>query len=135
MKKNSYLGENIIKNILVLIVAVLFFPMIANSAQLLPIEQIGNFLLLVSILLVAVCFANFAFTYEKCNVAAIGQRYLAHIATFIFMLLLALLLISLVIIIQILIPSIFQITLVVSILLYLGIALYDFWDLLRINEV
>lgn len=130
MSSNSYLKGNIIKNIVVLIIAGLAYPFIANA---LPIksDQMGNFLLIISMLLVTVCFANFAFTYEKTQLKTSSGKLFAHCTTGLFMLLTVLLLESIVLTTNIVYPSFHIIILVFSILLYIGIILYDFWDLMR----
>lgn len=124
--------ENIIKNAIIILLTFLFFTNIQHALQSLSSDKIGNFLTVLSILIVTVCFANFAFSYEFTAVEKLGVRMLAHFSTFIFMLLTALLLEALVISINIVYPSLFSIILSFSILLYLGVALYDFWDFFRV---
>ncbi len=135
MVTDSYLHkaikENLLKNGLIIILALLSYNPLSNALREIKADQMGDFLLIVSILLVTVCFANFAFTYEKSNLVAHRTRLLSHSATFIFMLLIALLLESMVIAVNVIYPSIYVIILAFSVLLYIGIALYDFWDLLR----
>lgn len=132
--KNNYLGENIVKNILILIFALILYPTILQETNNLVGNQIGDFLLLLSILLVAVCFANFAYTYEKCKIEVLGHRLLAHVTTFIFMLLLAAMLLTMVSTVKVVFIAVFPIVTTFAILLYLGIVLYDFWDLLRADK-
>ena len=81
--------------------------------------------------LVTVCFANFAFTYERSDFKSLGARWLSHLATGIFMLLILLLLVSICIISNTVYPSLNPLMVVFSALLYLGVLLYDFWDFLR----
>jgi len=126
--------ENLTKNLLVVIICVLFYNTLFESLSNIQPEGIGDFLMVVSILLVTVSFACFAFTYEKTHIYSLGTRLLAHSATFIFMLLIGLLLESMVISIRIIYPSLHLIILFFSMLLYLGIALYDFWDLFRLSQ-
>ena len=123
--------ENFLKNGIIIILIFLFYPSISNSLQLIDAAEIGNFLLVISMLLVTVCFANFAFSYEFSIMDKIGMRLLSHFSTFIFMLLIALLLETLIISINMVYPSLLMIILIFSILLYLGVALYDFWDFFR----
>lgn len=124
--------ENLLKNLLIIILVSLFYNSIYSSLQSLKVEGgVNDFLLIVSMLLVTVCFANFAFSYEYSNLERLGMRLLAHLATFIFMLLIALLLESLVIVMRVIYPSLLTISIIFSILLYLGVALYDFWDFMR----
>jgi hypothetical protein len=82
-------------------------------------------------LLVTACFANFAFSYENSEISNLGNRLLSHFATFIFMLLIAFFLEAIVVGVQLVYPSLFFVILVFSVLLYVGVALYDFWDFLR----
>jgi hypothetical protein len=123
--------ENLIKNLIVVALAFLLYSSIYTGLNSIDSVKILSFLSVISMLLVTVCFANFAFSYEHTNINSFSLRILSHVATFIFMLLLALLLETLVISIRIVYPSLFAITLIFSLLLYAGVALYDFWDLFR----
>lgn len=123
--------ENLVKNVIIVVLVFLFYPSIFSTVKMVNKEMIGNFLLVLSMLLVTVCFAAFAFSYEYTKIKQLGPRLLSHLATFIFMLLIALSLEILVINIGILYPSLEVLFLIYSVLLYLGIALYDFWDLFR----
>lgn len=133
MSINLYIKENIIKNVFILIITALLYPLISRSLAEIKFEQTNDFLLTISMLLVTVCFANFAFTYEKTKLQTKIGKLLAHCATGVFMLLIALLLESMVIAIGIVYQSLHTIILVFSILLYIGIILYDFWDLMRVQ--
>lgn len=124
-------NENIIKNIIIIIFAFLLYPTIKESLSTLKADNIGDFLLVISILLVTVCFANFAFSYEYSQVKKTSLRLISHSATFIFLLLIALLLEAMTVSIGIIYPSLFNMIMIFSILLYLGVVLYDFWDLFR----
>lgn len=130
----SHFKENIVKNVLIVFFGLLALPYFSRSLSVIQADQLGNFLLILSILLVTVCFANFAFTYEKAKFNTVGGRLLAHAATFIFMLLILLMLESMCVAIYIIYPSLYQIVVGFSALLYLGIALYDFWDFLRVEQ-
>jgi len=123
--------ENLLKNFLIIVLVFLFYNSLRIGLKSIDSNQIGDFLLVISILLVTVCFANFAFSYEHSKIRSLGMRLLSHITTFIFMLLIALLLEALVISIGIVYPSLVAIILIFSLLLYIGIALYDFWDFFR----
>ena len=125
--------ENIVKNIFILFFSVIFyFPLLQVLKQIQPF-QLNDFLLILSILIVAICFANFTFTYEKSNILLLSQRMFSHFVTFMFMLLLALMLETLVISIGFVYPQLYSIIFVFSALLYLSVALYDFWDILKAN--
>ena len=128
---NKYIKENLVKNIIVFAVAIFMWPIISNSLAQIQIDQANNFLSTISMLLVTVCFANFAFTYEKSDLKNKTRRLLSHFATGIFMLLLALFLESIIITMGFLYPSFYSMICVFAILLYVGVVLYDFWDVLR----
>lgn len=125
--------ENIVKNILILFFSILFYsPLLQALTQIQP-TQLSDFLLILSMFIVAICFANFTFTYERSNLLLVSQRLFSHFVTFIFMLLLALLLEALIISVGSVYPSLYQIIFIFSVLIYLSVALYDFWDILRVR--
>ncbi len=121
--------ENILKNLIVIVLAALFFPLQFRAFAAVQPDQISDLLLVLSVLLVTVCFANFAFTYEKSKLKIPSSRLLAHISTFIFMLLIALMLEGTVLAVNAVYPSFTGIITIYSVLLYVGVVLYDFWDL------
>lgn len=123
--------ENIIKNVIIVILVFLFYPIIKHALQDINIDMFSNILTIFSILLVTVSFANFAFSYEYVVMEKRRMRMLAHHSTFIFMLLIALLLESLAVSMNVVYPSLSGIIVIFSILLYIGVALYDFWDFFR----
>ncbi len=84
--------------------------------------------------LVTVCFANFAFTYEKSNIQTKAGKLLALFATGLFMVLIALLLESIVLAVKVVYPSFYVLIILFSVLLYVGVILYDFWDLMRARQ-
>jgi hypothetical protein len=131
LSKDSIIKENFFKNFVIVVLVFLFYGPISNSLATLPSEAIGDFLFVISILLVTVSFANFAFTYESSKMNTVGSTLLSHSATFVFMLLTALLLEVMVIAIGDIYPSLYVLTIIFSIILYIGIILYDFWDLFR----
>lgn len=131
MATNSYIKENVAKNILVLTISAFLYPVISKALVQIKFEQTNDFLLIISMFLVTVCFANFAFTYEKSKLQTRTGKLLAHSATGVFMLLIALLLESIVLAVEVVYPSFHAIIFGFSILLYLGAILYDFWDLTR----
>ena len=133
MAKNL-IHQNIIKNFLIIGIAAFLWLVISASLQQLQVGQIGDFLIMISILLVTVCFANFAFTYEKSRSDISSINLLSHAATFVFMLLILLLLESMVLAVKVVYPSFYTIILGFSVLLYAGIILYDFWDLFRYQQ-
>ncbi|MFA7654116.1 MAG: hypothetical protein WCX97_03700 [Candidatus Magasanikbacteria bacterium] len=127
----NYFKENAIKNVIVITIAVFLYPVISMSIAPIKPEQINDFLLIISMLLVTVCFANFAFTYEKSKLQIKTGKLLAHSATGVFILLTAILLESITLSVKVVCPSFHAIIFGFSVLTYLGIILYDFWDLMR----
>ncbi len=125
--------ENLVKNLIVIVCCFLFYPSLKNSLIAVSTEIMGNLLLVISIFLVTVSFASFAFTYEKININSLGSRLLAHSATFLFLLLTALLLETMVIAIGVAYPSLYGMAIVFAMLLYTSIILYDIWDLFRVR--
>ncbi|MBI4262483.1 hypothetical protein HY624_03085, partial [Candidatus Uhrbacteria bacterium] len=123
--------NNLIKNGIIVLIAALLYPVIAESLSQIKFEQMNDFLVIISMLLVTVSFASFAFTYEKSKLQTIAGMLLAHAATGVFILLTALLLESITIAVKVVYPSFYIIILCFSILLYVGVILYDFWDLAR----
>jgi hypothetical protein len=123
---------NVIKNFIIVVVAGLLYKTIQTGMYALPAEKIKDYLLIISILLVSVCFANFAFSYEYSLGGKKGRLLLSHFATFFFILLIALLLEVVVIASHIIYTEMYIMTVVFSVLLYIGLILYDFWDLFRI---
>ncbi len=133
-QKRKLVLENVWKNVLVILVTALSWPFIQNRLAVIDRDNFGNFLLVISILLVTVCFANFGFTYRDSDTRSKEIRILSHIATSLFLLLTALLLLTMSLGIGIAYPAMESLFfLVFSLLLYSSITLYDFWDLLRTN--
>ncbi len=128
------LGENAIKNIIVLVFLALSYSYIQESLYESSVASdnavLGSLLVAVSILAVTACFGNFAFTYEKVEHASFGWRLFAHTTTGVLMLLIGLSLEMTSVIAHLLVGSffIFDLSLV---LLYVASILYDFWDLKR----
>lgn len=131
MATNSYIKDNIVKNILIIITSAFLYPVISSSLRQIKLEQTNDFLLIISMLLVTLCFANFAFTYEKSKLQIRSGKLLSYFATGVFMLLTALLLESMIIAVKVVYPSFHALIFGFSILLYFGVILYDFWDLMR----
>ena len=126
--------ENLIKNLLVIILSIFAYKFIATAVGGVEMSQSSNLLSLISMLLVVVCFANFAFTYEKSRMNTFGLRLVSHLCTFLLLLLLVFLLFGLISAVKIFIPSLYILTIWFSALIYLTVVLYDFWDLLRFRE-
>ncbi len=64
MAKNVSLRENILKNIFIIIVTLSFIPVLSRALGQIQLGQMNDFLLIISMFLVTVCFANFSFTYK-----------------------------------------------------------------------
>ncbi len=126
--------ENFIKNLI--IVGILLFTyfqindFLRNSPIATEKSVLGSVLVAVSILIVTACFGAFAFTYEKVEHRRIGARLLAHFATGVLMLLIGLSLEMTSVIVKLLMGDFLIFNLSLS-LLYVGVILYDFWDLKR----
>lgn len=130
----TLIKENIIKNILVVLFSFLVLFFTAKPIYEIQAAQINDFLLIISILLVTVCFANFAFSYEKSKLKSVKERFFSHLTTFVFLLLLLLLLLeNLVIAVGAVYPTLKEMLFFLSFLLYFGNVLFDFWDIERAN--
>lgn len=125
------LTENSIKHILILLICLLIYNPILNEFQSVRMINLGEFLMVISIFLVTACFANFASSYEITDISRSWMRILSQSASFIFLLLIAMLLQAMVTGILIFNPEHFRFGFLFSLLLYLGIILYDYWDFLR----
>lgn len=125
--------ENAIKNSLAFFISIATYPWMRRILSTLADSALSDFLFIISILLVTVCFAAFAFTYDKSRMATRSGRIFAHTTTFIFMLLIATLLESMAISVHLVYPSLTPLIVPFTILLYVGLAMYDFWDLLRVE--
>lgn len=133
---SQYIKENIIKNVLILLGMLLFYWLIQDffSSAEIAENNVGNILVAVSIIIVTACFGAFAFTYEKAFMESPPQRYLAHCTTGLLMLIIGLSIICTHFLIGRLMQHYFFIDWIL-ILLYSSVILYDFWDLLRSQEV
>lgn len=130
----NIIQENFIKNIVLLIILFLIYPLILSSLSNSPAATdkaiAGNLLVAVSILVVTACFGNFAFTYEKVDHKKLSSRLLGHATTSLLMLLIGLSL-ELTSVLSKLLVGNFVIFDICLILLYFASVLYDFWDLKR----
>ncbi|MAF25969.1 hypothetical protein CL634_10425 [bacterium] len=128
------LRGNLIKNIV--LIGILFFSYtpikasIINSGINNSKGDVGDLLVVVSIIAVIASFGNFAFTYEKVNMKKPGQRIIAHFTTGILMLIIGLSLELTLFFTNLIVTNIWAFTLSLH-LLYIGSVLYDYWDLFR----
>jgi len=135
MKNNKqYLNENLVKNIVLLFISIIAYPLILQSLMDAQVEKIPDILMIISILLVFGAAVNFAFTYAQVDLKSAHQRFLGHMTTFIAMLLIFILLETIMICVSIAYPSITTLSVVVVLLTYLCVVLYDFTDLLKNSE-
>jgi hypothetical protein len=125
------LEENLLKNLTIALLVILAYRDIYSVMGTIDAAELNNVLLLASIFLVIVCFANFSFTYNIKIIRHPGVQYLSHFVTFLFLLMIAFLLEALDIAIALVYPQLAHMTLVFSLLLYFGLALYDYWDFVR----
>ena len=123
--------ENLVKNVLILILLGFSYGLLSRSLLAVDLDKISDFLTIISILLVAVCFATFAFSYEYSDIADSRIRFFSHAATSVFIILIGLLLLALTLSVNFVYPSLYSSVLLFSALLYLGVIFYDFWDILR----
>lgn len=136
MKK--FVTENIIKNLIIVVLLIPGYLFIQefffNSPFSSDKTTLGNILTCVSILAVTACFGNFSFTYEKVDRKNQYSRLLAHLTTGLLMLLIGLSLEMTSVVLNLLVGNfiIFNLALVI---LYLASVLYDFWDLMRENNI
>lgn len=126
------LFENTVKHVLVFLISIILVQIIQNEILQIKLKSLSEFLSLISILLVTACFANFASSYEITDISKNWMRILSQTASFIFLLLIATLLETLVLAIQAVYPGLFSLTLLFSVFLYAGIVLYDYWDFMRV---
>ncbi|MEA2036697.1 MAG: hypothetical protein U9O94_04265 [Nanoarchaeota archaeon] len=133
---NKIIKENITKNIILIIILILFYPLIntylTNNNLVNDVSASGNILIATSIIAVIACFGNFAFTYEKINVKKTFDRYLAHLTTGLLMLIIGISLIFTNILIAIIMGN-FILVNITLFLLYIACVGYDLLDVLRIR--
>ncbi|MCB1174727.1 MAG: hypothetical protein KDK39_14250, partial [Leptospiraceae bacterium] len=125
------LKENTVKHVLVVMVSLVVYGSLEAALVRARIGNIGDFLTIISIFLVTACFANFASSYEITDLSENWMRILSQAASFFFLLVISLLLLTMIIGIRIAYSRLYDISLIFSVLLYLGIVLYDYWDFLR----
>lgn len=128
---NRILWENVTKNIILLTILIFTYFEIEKfflQSSISDNSILGSVLVAVSILAVTACFGCFAFTYEKVETNRFGWRLMAHLTTGVLMLLIGLSLEMTFVLARSLIGD-FYILNMSLVLLYIGIILYDFWDL------
>ncbi len=129
--KNKLLVENIIKNILIIVIALLCINPITKFLSSVDPKSYDSILLFANLILVAALFGNFSFSYEKSKLNKIFDRYLGHITTGFLMLSTALLFEISFITLSLKINVFYPLFALVPIFIYISIIGYDFWDLRR----
>jgi len=136
LKKNkNYIFENLLKNLIMLIVVLFFIPGIEKGVFQVNREDSESILGLIGLLLVFSAAVNFTFSYEAVHFENIFERFLAHITTLIAQMVMVLLILALVFLVKSLFPFLFVFSLVIGVLSIITILLFDFWDLLKNQEM
>lgn len=123
--------ENTSKHIIVVIVTAFITNYLQEELIHVRTDTLGIFLTIISIFLVTACFANFASNYEITDLSANWMRILSQFASFFFLLVITLLLVTMLIGIGLAWQQFYNITLLFTVAMYLGIVLYDYWDFMR----
>lgn len=123
--------ENTIKNILIFIVLLILYQPARNLFMNISSEHYGNLLVTVSLLIMAVLFADYAFTYAHTKMNSIIDRYFSHGITFTIMLCTGLMLESVIILVNLETGVNVWVITFVSVAFYLSLVMYDYWDILR----
>ncbi|MBU0975205.1 MAG: hypothetical protein ABIE03_01330 [Patescibacteria group bacterium] len=126
--------ENIIKNLLALTVILISYPIFHTMLKGVDETQVSNLLIIVSIFFISIQFAGFSFSYADSKKDS-GMKMLGHVLTFFAMLLTGILLETIVITVQLVYPSFFPVMTILSILIYITVLLFDFWDALKLQKI
>jgi len=129
MKK--VLIENTIKNIIILILLFILYKPALNLFKNIGSEHYGNLLITTSLLIMAVLFADYAFTYAHTRMKNSFDRYFSHGITFIIMLCTGLMLESVVVLVNLETSINVWIITFVSVAFYISLIMFDYWDILR----
>ena len=132
--QKQYWAEIIIKNLLLLILAILVYPIIESSfSQITDKDTLGTLIIFVGLIIVVPLFWVFSFTYETISTQNVVQRYVWHLIAF-FVMLWCFWLLEMIDVLFVLLVwdiLIFRVTLLI---LIFSIFLYDFWDAARIYK-
>ena len=128
----NIIKENIIKNFLIILIGALSYHQISEIVLTISPQHYGTILSFISLTLLASLFGVFSFTYEKSKMKSTSNRYLSHLTTGLLMLCSLILLETSLLIINSLIGRYFLFE-AITVLVYISIVCYDFWDLLRMN--
>ena len=128
--RKDYLLENAAKNILIILLLALAYAPIQSFFLTVNPGAYDSILFVVSILILAFLFADYAFDYPPAKLKNKCLRYLGHAETFLIMLGTGLLLEATLIVLELrlgVVPTFFQL---IAALFYVSLVLYDFWDLM-----
>jgi hypothetical protein len=118
--------ELIVKNVLLIVAFILLYGYV--QSQVLPVKEdpvlLQAFLISVSMIILCAMFGCFSFRYKD---TAKGKIWLAHLVTATFMFGTGILFEVLAVLINV------QLFTAMSVVIYLGLALYDFWDLYQMG--
>lgn len=131
--KTRIILENTVKNLLAVLIIAITFSSVQKNIMTVSEDAVSDLLIVISILLVFVGFAGFSLTYEHVGIRDKNERMLAHAITFITLLLTGLLLEVMTLIFRFVYPTVFPLIAISSVLLYVSVVLYDFWDALRLH--
>jgi hypothetical protein len=129
--RKRILIENLIKNIVITVLLVLFFFESRNFLLHTNTDDYDSIVLLSSLLIVAFLFADYSFTYELSNLKDMKERILGHIITGIIIFGTGALLEIALTTLNFKIQRQFVLLDLLGLLFYLSLVLYDFWDLER----
>ena len=123
--------ENTIKNIIITLILIFLYQPMFDLFSNIDQTHYPNLLTTFTLLIMAVLFADYAFTYKDTNLQNHKLRIISYAITFIIMLCTGILLELVVILVNLELGFHLYIISIVSILFYISLVLYDYWDLLR----
>jgi len=123
--------ENTVKNLIILILLFILYRPMLDLFKNISSEHYSDLLIVTSLLIMAVLFADYAFTYEHTRMESFWDRYLSHSVTFIVLLCTGLMLESVVILINLETNTNVWIITFIAVAFYISLAMYDYWDILR----
>jgi hypothetical protein len=132
--KKRFLIENTIKNTILIVFLTVFYFILENSFSKIDSIHYDSVLMVVTIIIMASLFADYAFSYTGLNIKSKIQRDFEHLITFIIMFITGLCLEVVVIVMNFKIGGNHWFFPMISILFYISLVLYDFWDLLRYHS-
>lgn len=121
--------ENIIKNVILVILLILFYFPLKKFLVQLNMEDYDSILIVSTLLIMAFLFADYAFTYKFANLKNSPERFLAHLTTGIIMFGTGALLECTVVSLNLQIANNFFLLELIIVLFYISLVLYDFFDL------